>query len=602
MILIDVADLAWSPCKQYLASCGFDSKVCVWAANSFERITTIEQHTGFVKGVTWDPAGQYLATQSDDLSVKIFRVSDWRVEKDIVKPFVGVTSTTFFRRLSWSPDGAAVCTVNGESGGCGVAPILYRQDWQSAVVLVGHEAPVEVASFNPHLFKHDDEANGKRVDTAVVALGSQDCGISVWWSGGARAICCAQQIFEGSVMDMAWTADGMGLLSCSYDGTICYMEFDESEFGTLTSKSDLDKTLNKYGNHGTKNLIPESADTIRIEKMFAEKGAQMLANRLGQGSETSVGFGTVNTQHEDTSSQPLQAPSIVPAQPVTPTRVPIASAEKQHESVTKDGKRRIRPVLIESNRSSLPDPVVTQSSQSANPIGVKKARMDLSANTLPMESSGVQYQLPVVVVQESHSNLQIPARRSVFSIDYTCKITDRHDTIEFKNTTSSCSIIATQGGEIVWTMVYKSPCLLATRGSTFLALAFADCTLQLVTTQAGQMILPPIKTLSAISILVAVDQYLLYIDCIGSLKLLNVEEMNPKLTTTILGLFKDNTSISSVNIHETGEPIITTTANESFLFSLKLQSWLQITLTSNHFEKIPRSLPKLDQIEVFIYN
>lgn len=32
-------------------------------ANHAERIKTIDTHQGFVKGVTWDPVGNYLATQ-----------------------------------------------------------------------------------------------------------------------------------------------------------------------------------------------------------------------------------------------------------------------------------------------------------------------------------------------------------------------------------------------------------------------------------------------------------------------------------------------------------------------------------------------------------
>ena len=32
---------------------------------------TLEGHTSFVKGVAWDPIGKYLASQSDDKTVKV---------------------------------------------------------------------------------------------------------------------------------------------------------------------------------------------------------------------------------------------------------------------------------------------------------------------------------------------------------------------------------------------------------------------------------------------------------------------------------------------------------------------------------------------------
>ena len=106
----DVSDLAWSHDQTYLASCGFDSKIVIWDASSFgnsrislsyvEKIVRIDGHDAFVKGISWDPAGQFLAAQSDDKTCKIYRVSDWKIEKEISVPYQTATaSTTFFRRL-----------------------------------------------------------------------------------------------------------------------------------------------------------------------------------------------------------------------------------------------------------------------------------------------------------------------------------------------------------------------------------------------------------------------------------------------------------------------------------------------------------------------
>lgn len=64
-----------------------------------EQVTKIDQHSGFVKGVTWDPAGKFLASQSDDKMVKIWRTSDWGLETDLIHPFINAPGTTLFRRL-----------------------------------------------------------------------------------------------------------------------------------------------------------------------------------------------------------------------------------------------------------------------------------------------------------------------------------------------------------------------------------------------------------------------------------------------------------------------------------------------------------------------
>jgi len=118
----DVTDIAWSPQDRYLASVGLDSKVIIWdgytlgALSPFcllawltcvtDPVRKLDQHQGFVKGVCWDPVGEFLATQSDDKTVKIWRTTDWGLEAEVSKPFEDSPGSTFFRRLrcviSWS--------------------------------------------------------------------------------------------------------------------------------------------------------------------------------------------------------------------------------------------------------------------------------------------------------------------------------------------------------------------------------------------------------------------------------------------------------------------------------------------------------------------
>jgi len=97
--LLDVTDLGWSPGDRFLASVGLDSKCIIWCGNSLEMLRKLDQHQGFVKGVCWDPVGQFFATQSDDKSVKIWRTTDWGLEATVTKPFQDSPGSTFFRRL-----------------------------------------------------------------------------------------------------------------------------------------------------------------------------------------------------------------------------------------------------------------------------------------------------------------------------------------------------------------------------------------------------------------------------------------------------------------------------------------------------------------------
>ena len=96
---------------------GLDSVVMVWCGFTLgkfrtsytpfafsdlfvsERLRKLDLHQGFVKGVCWDPVGEFLATQSDDRSVKIWKTSDWSLEAEVKKPFEDSPGSTFFRRL-----------------------------------------------------------------------------------------------------------------------------------------------------------------------------------------------------------------------------------------------------------------------------------------------------------------------------------------------------------------------------------------------------------------------------------------------------------------------------------------------------------------------
>lgn len=115
-----MAGVAWSPDDALLASVGFDNVVLVWSGHTFGKLCTVpatcpksaaivtisyppelvrklDAHAGFVKGVVFDPVGQYLATQADDNSLKIWRTDDWQLERDITEPFEDAPKATILR-------------------------------------------------------------------------------------------------------------------------------------------------------------------------------------------------------------------------------------------------------------------------------------------------------------------------------------------------------------------------------------------------------------------------------------------------------------------------------------------------------------------------
>ncbi|KAI0646572.1 WD40 repeat-like protein [Trametes meyenii] len=245
----DVTDLAWSPGDRYLASVGLDSTVLIWCGFTLERLRKIDQHQGFVKGVCWDPVGEFLATGSDDRSVRIWRTTDWELEAEVRKPF-DHSPGTFFRRLSWSPDGAHITASNATNndGYVFIAAVIARNSWTSEISLVGHENTVEVAAYNPHIFLRDPSQPVTAPNIcSVVALGADDRAVSVWQTKAPRPLIVAKDVFERQIMDLSWSVDGLTLYAVSSDGTMAVFSFDASELEGIAPQSAQEQYLKRFG-------------------------------------------------------------------------------------------------------------------------------------------------------------------------------------------------------------------------------------------------------------------------------------------------------------------------------------------------------------------
>lgn len=126
----DVYDLSWSQDSQFLISGSVDNTAIVWDVQKTKSCAMIKEHKGFVQGVAWDPLNKFLATLSTDRFLRFFDVqtkknvqrinkSTLPVGKDnalfdkTVRLFHDDTLQTFFRRLSFSPDGSIIVVPSG---------------------------------------------------------------------------------------------------------------------------------------------------------------------------------------------------------------------------------------------------------------------------------------------------------------------------------------------------------------------------------------------------------------------------------------------------------------------------------------------------------
>ncbi len=59
-------DIAWAPDGSALATCSVDRSTVLWVARGGPGVRRLQDHNGFVQGAAWDPAAQFLVTQSSD--------------------------------------------------------------------------------------------------------------------------------------------------------------------------------------------------------------------------------------------------------------------------------------------------------------------------------------------------------------------------------------------------------------------------------------------------------------------------------------------------------------------------------------------------------
>ncbi|XP_076007059.1 protein HIRA isoform X2 [Genypterus blacodes] len=336
----DVMDVAWSPHDMWLASCSVDNTIVIWNARKFpEMVTCLRGHTGLVKGLTWDPVGKYVASQADDHSLKVWRTLDWQLEANITKPFSECGGTTHVLRLSWSPDGQYLVSAHAMNNSGPTAQIVERDGWKTNMDFVGHRKAVTVVKFNPKIFKKKQK-NGSSPKPSCpyccCAVGSKDRSLSVWLTSLKRPLVVIHDLFDKSIMDISWTLTGLGMLVCSMDGTVAYLDFSLDELGDPLSEEEKNTIhQNIYGKSLAITSTEAQLSTTIIEN------PEMLKYQ----------------QERQTSAQANQALSGAGLESATPKLNSVMNGEsledirknllkKQVETRTADGRRRITPLCI----------------------------------------------------------------------------------------------------------------------------------------------------------------------------------------------------------------------------------------------------------------
>ena len=163
--IMDVLDICWSP-RGILASASIDNKIMIWdmrrqmasmgvsGAHSSPLISPtriLDGHKSFVKGVSFDPIGTYLASSGGDNLIILWDCDSWTILHRLDGPFKDSPDRTMFRRLSWAPDGSSLCISAATKSSKPVGMVLKRESWTSIADLVGHNEPSLCCKFCPYV-------------------------------------------------------------------------------------------------------------------------------------------------------------------------------------------------------------------------------------------------------------------------------------------------------------------------------------------------------------------------------------------------------------------------------------------------------------------
>ena len=118
---------------------------------------------------------------------------------------------------------------------------------------VGHRKAVTCVRFNDNMFEKEQKLDGKKKNTQYlcIAIGSRDRSLSVWLTSLKRPLFVIHDVFESSILDLAWSKDGMVLLACSMDGSVAAVVLNEEELGTPMSKESKSAMLKKVSDQNT---------------------------------------------------------------------------------------------------------------------------------------------------------------------------------------------------------------------------------------------------------------------------------------------------------------------------------------------------------------
>jgi WD40 repeat protein len=192
-----VDGVAWSPDGTFVAGASKDKTARIWRADSGELVATLRGHTDYVGKLAFSSDGATLATVSNDGTLRLWNMADWSARSTLRGHAGDVLDVAFTR------DGRRLVTSSKDKT---VRGWDARTDWYGGAGMTSTQA-VYVARTSP--------------DDRRIASASSDGRIQLWNADTLELESSWQAHPEAqSCHALAWTADGKGLVSGSWEPVV----------------------------------------------------------------------------------------------------------------------------------------------------------------------------------------------------------------------------------------------------------------------------------------------------------------------------------------------------------------------------------------------
>ncbi|XP_030185438.1 chromatin assembly factor 1 subunit B isoform X1 [Lynx canadensis] len=261
--LEDVYDICWATDGNLMASASVDNTAIIWDVSKGQKISIFNEHKSYVQGVTWDPLGQYVATLSCDRILRVYSTQKKRVAFNVSKMLSGIgaegevrsyrmfhddSMKSFFRRLSFTPDGSLLLTPAGcvESGEnvTNTTYVFSRKNLKRPIAHLPCPGKATLAVrccpvyFELRPVVETDRAS-QEPGTELVhlpyrlvfAVASEDS-VLLYDTQQPFPFGYVSNIHYHTLSDVSWSSDGAFLAISSTDGYCSFVTFEKDELGT----------------------------------------------------------------------------------------------------------------------------------------------------------------------------------------------------------------------------------------------------------------------------------------------------------------------------------------------------------------------------------